>query len=225
MISLQVAGSLFVYQREAAPKYGFLIMNRNSKENMVEVVTTELTFQKENLVDASQGGAFLLYRYQLKLDLFWTLQSDSCICRKTKPADGSFSIFGIWFCNEVNDNLWQLCAQNWTTSISSTSFSGRVWCGVCENQRHSKGEVLEEDLFYRVQIIMVTSPRFLQDRRPWGRKWMRRRESWLEELASWVSSSSLLLRQAAASQAVSSSRTWDNCSSLLRVRLLLAKLI
>ena len=70
MISLQVAGSLFVYQREAAPKYGFLIMNRNSKENMVEVVTTELTFQKENLVDASQGGAFLLYRYQLKLDLF-----------------------------------------------------------------------------------------------------------------------------------------------------------
>ena len=70
MISLQVAGSLFVYQREAAPKYGFLIMNRNSKENMVEVVTTELTFQKENLVDASQGGAFLLYRYQLKLELF-----------------------------------------------------------------------------------------------------------------------------------------------------------
>ena len=43
--SFQVAGALFVYQREAAPKYGFLIMNRNSKENMVEVVTTELTFQ------------------------------------------------------------------------------------------------------------------------------------------------------------------------------------
>ena len=45
--SFQVAGALFVYQREAAPKYGFLIMNRNSKENMVEVVTTELTFQVE----------------------------------------------------------------------------------------------------------------------------------------------------------------------------------
>merc|ERR1719234_471087 len=56
-------------------------MNRNSKENMVEVVTTDLTFQNEKLGDASQGGAFLLYR-------------------KTKPADGSFSIFGIWFCNE-----------------------------------------------------------------------------------------------------------------------------
>jgi len=80
-VQTKVAGALFVYQREAAPKYGFLIMNRNSKENMVEVVTTELTFQNEKLGDASQGGAFLLYR-------------------KTKPADGSFSIFGIWFCNE-----------------------------------------------------------------------------------------------------------------------------
>ena len=47
MPSFQVAGALFVYQREAAPKYGFLIMNRNSKENMVEVVTTDLTFQVE----------------------------------------------------------------------------------------------------------------------------------------------------------------------------------
>ena len=47
LCSFQVAGALFVYQREAAPKYGFLIMNRNSKENMVEVVTTELTFQVE----------------------------------------------------------------------------------------------------------------------------------------------------------------------------------
>jgi len=80
-VQTKVAGALFVYQREAAPKYGFMIMNRNSKENMVEVVTTDLTFQNEKLGDASQGGAFLLYR-------------------KTKPADGSFSIFGIWFCNE-----------------------------------------------------------------------------------------------------------------------------
>ena len=47
MCFFQVAGALFVYQREAAPKYGFMIMNRNSKENMVEVVTTELTFQVE----------------------------------------------------------------------------------------------------------------------------------------------------------------------------------
>ena len=60
--SFQVAGALFVYQREAAPKYCFLIMNRTSKENMVEVVTTELDFQNEKLGDASQGGAFLLYR-------------------------------------------------------------------------------------------------------------------------------------------------------------------
>ena len=45
--NFQVAGALFVYQREAAPKYGFMIMNRNSKENMVEVVTTDLTFQVE----------------------------------------------------------------------------------------------------------------------------------------------------------------------------------
>ena len=41
----QVAGALFVYQREAAPKYGFMIMNRNSKENMVEMVSPDLTFQ------------------------------------------------------------------------------------------------------------------------------------------------------------------------------------
>ena len=43
--SSQVAGALFVYQREAAPKYGFMIMNRNSKENMVEMVSPDLTFQ------------------------------------------------------------------------------------------------------------------------------------------------------------------------------------
>ena len=36
---------MFVYQREAAPKYGFMIMNRNSKENMVEMVSPDLTFQ------------------------------------------------------------------------------------------------------------------------------------------------------------------------------------
>ena len=79
-VQTKVAGALFVYQREAAPKYGFLIMNRNSKENMVEMVTTELDFHMV-LGDASQGGAYLLYR-------------------KTKPADGSPLIFGIWFCNE-----------------------------------------------------------------------------------------------------------------------------
>jgi len=80
-VQTKVAGALFVYQREAAPKYGFMIMNRNSKENMVEMVSPDLTFQNEKLGDASQGGAFLLYR-------------------KTNPADGTFSIFGIWFCNE-----------------------------------------------------------------------------------------------------------------------------
>jgi len=52
----EVEGTLFVYQREAEPKYGFTIMNRLSMENMVEPVTTELDFQIQT--------PFLLYRNQ-----------------------------------------------------------------------------------------------------------------------------------------------------------------
>jgi len=52
----EVEGTLFVYQREAEPQYGFTIMNRLSMENMVEPVTTELDFQIQT--------PFLLYRNQ-----------------------------------------------------------------------------------------------------------------------------------------------------------------
>jgi len=52
----EVEGTLFVYQREAEPQYGFTIMNRLSMDNMVEPVTTELDFQIQT--------PFLLYRNQ-----------------------------------------------------------------------------------------------------------------------------------------------------------------
>lgn len=52
----EVEGTLFVYQREAEPQYGFTIMNRLSMDNMVEPVTTDLDFQIQT--------PFLLYRNQ-----------------------------------------------------------------------------------------------------------------------------------------------------------------
>jgi len=49
-----VEGTLFVYQREADPQFGFTIMNRLSMENLVEPVTKDLDFQLQS--------PFLLYR-------------------------------------------------------------------------------------------------------------------------------------------------------------------
>jgi len=49
-----VEGTLFVYQREAEPHYGFTIMNRLNMDNLVEPVTKELDFQLQT--------PFLLYR-------------------------------------------------------------------------------------------------------------------------------------------------------------------
>jgi len=50
----EVEGTLFVYQREAEPQYGFTIMNRLNMDNLVEPVTKELDFQLQT--------PFLLYR-------------------------------------------------------------------------------------------------------------------------------------------------------------------
>jgi len=50
----EVEGTLFVYQREAEPQYGFTIMNRLNMDNLVEPVTKELDFQLQ--------PPFLLYR-------------------------------------------------------------------------------------------------------------------------------------------------------------------
>lgn len=50
----EVEGTLFVYQREAEPHYGFTIMNRLNMDNLVEPVTKELDFQLQT--------PFLLYR-------------------------------------------------------------------------------------------------------------------------------------------------------------------
>jgi len=52
----ETEGTLFVYQREAEPQYGFTIMNRLNMDNMVEPVTTEL--------DLKIQTPFLLYRNQ-----------------------------------------------------------------------------------------------------------------------------------------------------------------
>ena len=49
-----VEGTLFVYQREADPQYGFTIMNRLSMDNLVEPITKDLDFQLQS--------PFLLYR-------------------------------------------------------------------------------------------------------------------------------------------------------------------
>ena len=50
----EVEGTLFVYQREADPQYGFTIMNRLSMDNLVEPITKDLDFQLQS--------PFLLYR-------------------------------------------------------------------------------------------------------------------------------------------------------------------
>jgi len=41
----EVEGTLFLFQREAEPKYGFTIMNRLNPENHIEPVTRQLDFQ------------------------------------------------------------------------------------------------------------------------------------------------------------------------------------
>jgi len=50
----QIEGTLFLFQREAEPKYGFTIMNRLNPENHIEPVTGQLDFQIQ--------PPFLLYK-------------------------------------------------------------------------------------------------------------------------------------------------------------------
>lgn len=49
-----VEGTLFVYRREAEPLYGFIIINRLSRDNLVEVISKELNLKLET--------PFLLYK-------------------------------------------------------------------------------------------------------------------------------------------------------------------
>ena len=97
-------------------------------------IFTSILCQNEKLGDASQGGAFLLYRWIQQDTLIWkplptiffalvtvsgnkptrhfprlildepggSTLSHFTFYRKTQPADGTFSIFGIWFCNEAS---------------------------------------------------------------------------------------------------------------------------
>ena len=67
----QVEGTLFVYQREADPQYGFTIMNRLSMNNLVEPVTKDLDFQLQT--------PFLLYRNHAN-DIFgiWFYEQAEC---------------------------------------------------------------------------------------------------------------------------------------------------
>ena len=41
----ETEGTLFVYERNCDPQFGFLILNRRSTRNLVEPVTKELDFQ------------------------------------------------------------------------------------------------------------------------------------------------------------------------------------
>jgi len=67
----EVEGTLFVYQREADPQYGFTIMNRLNMENLVEPVTKDLDFQLQT--------PFLLYRNHAN-EIFgiWFYNQDEC---------------------------------------------------------------------------------------------------------------------------------------------------
>ena len=50
----ETEGTLFVYERNCDPQFGFLILNRRSTRNLVEPVTKELDFQLQT--------PFLLYK-------------------------------------------------------------------------------------------------------------------------------------------------------------------
>ena len=51
---MEIEGTLFVYQREADPQYGFTVMNRLNIKNMVQPLTRDLEFQLQS--------PFLMYR-------------------------------------------------------------------------------------------------------------------------------------------------------------------
>ena len=57
----ETEGTLFVYERNCDPQFGFLILNRRSTRNLVEPVTKELDFQLQT--------PFLLYKTKVRRNL------------------------------------------------------------------------------------------------------------------------------------------------------------
>eukprot|EP00088_Acartia_fossae_P026042 TRINITY_DN2681_c0_g1_i19.p1 TRINITY_DN2681_c0_g1~~TRINITY_DN2681_c0_g1_i19.p1 ORF type:complete len:580 (-),score=199.84 TRINITY_DN2681_c0_g1_i19:416-2155(-) len=67
----QVEGTLFLFKREAEPKYGFTIMNRLNPENHIEPVTRQLDFQIQ--------PPFLLYKNsEGEIKGLWFYSSTEC---------------------------------------------------------------------------------------------------------------------------------------------------
>lgn len=69
----EIEGSLFVFCKKSAPKYGFLVINRLSTTNMVEPVTQNLDFKLEE--------PYLLYKNN-NGDIFCIWFYDKADCRK-----------------------------------------------------------------------------------------------------------------------------------------------
>lgn len=67
----EVEGTLFLFEREAEPKYGFTIMNRLNPENHIEPVTGHLDFQIQ--------PPFLLYKNsESEIRGLWFYSGDEC---------------------------------------------------------------------------------------------------------------------------------------------------
>jgi len=67
----EVEGTLFLFQREAEPKYGFTIMNRLNPENHIEPVTRQLDFQI--------NPPFILYKNsENEIRGLWFFSSEEC---------------------------------------------------------------------------------------------------------------------------------------------------
>jgi hypothetical protein len=65
----ETEGTLFVYERQGDPQYGFLVLNRLSSKNLVEPVTKELDFQLQSpflLYKTKEGHIFGIWFYEAK---------------------------------------------------------------------------------------------------------------------------------------------------------------
>ncbi|XP_069101394.1 mRNA-decapping enzyme 1B-like [Argopecten irradians] len=65
-----IEGSLFLYQRSAAPTHGFMILNRLGLKNLIEPISKELEFQQQD--------PFLLYRNAKAIYGIWFYDKEEC---------------------------------------------------------------------------------------------------------------------------------------------------
>ncbi|XP_060079218.1 mRNA-decapping enzyme 1B-like [Ylistrum balloti] len=65
-----IEGSLFLYQRSAAPIHGFMILNRLGLKNLIEPISKDLEFQQQD--------PFLLYRNAKAIFGIWFYDKEEC---------------------------------------------------------------------------------------------------------------------------------------------------